>query len=199
MERFTDRYPESVTQGEDGICRWSCTVDLQGDPTIRNMLMKVIGIVCGSILIVMLTAMYLAGGDLSMAWIPVVICLGVPAATFLGWEIYRRVAHNRYTMAYEMDEESITTIQKYSTQRRMENAAIAMAAIGAVTQGAGMYGAAQPATTKFRSVRKLRSNPETARIDLRTFFTRIQVWVPKEDYEKVLAFIREHTAATEIR
>ena len=207
MMTFRKTYPERATVGEDGICRWSCEVDLKKDHHSRDLVMKVSLIVGGSVFLMMLLAM-LSVGDFTFAWIPLVICGSLPLICLLCYELYRIAAHNKCLIAYELNGEGITMVRNPSMQKKMEGAALAIGLLGiaagqplqGAARGMGMYGTAQPLLTNFRKVRKYRGHPETCMIDLKTTFTMVQVWTNPDDYDMVLNFVRDHAEnAVEIR
>ena len=191
---FREEYPQRVTRGEDDVYRWSIDADLSRDHFSRNYLLKVLGITCGIVCAIMLIVSF-AAGDFSFWWIPVLICGSVMGIGMLSYWIYRGVIGDRLTVGFEMTEEEVTLIRNPSSQRAMENAAIVMSLIKP-TSGAAMSNAAQPQTIRFKHVRKFREYPEADMVVLSSWISSHPVYLPKGDYEKVVSFLREHTAAS---
>lgn len=190
---FRELYPKRVTLGEDGVYRWSADADLSRDHFSQNYLLKVLGIVCGIICAIMLVISF-AVGDFSFWWIPVLICGSVMGIGILSYRIYRGVINDRLTVGFEMTEEEVTLIRNPSSQRAMENAAIVMSLIKPTT-GAAMSNAAQPQTIKFKRARKFLEYPEANMVVLSSWISSHPVYIPEEDYETVVSFLREHTAS----
>ena len=198
---FTELYPARVTLGRDGIYRWSYSVDMSRDHSTRDQFKKAILIVCGSVfaLNVIIFAML---GDFSMLWIPAACTAFVLLISFPIYKLCMAGTRNRYDVAYELNEEAILTVRSPATQEQMGNVSLIVAAIGAVSghplQGAA-YGmsanaASQPVLTRFRNIRAVGEDRENNRLDLKVLPVDRQVWVPAEDYDMVLNYIRKNMA-----
>lgn len=200
--RFQEKYPARVTRGDDGVYRWSYTVDLSTDHTVRDLVYKIVAIICAAVCGLMLVFMAMQR-DFSLAWIPPVCCGVVGLITLGSYRLFRAMVHDRYVLGYEMDSGSVTLVQKPAVRRGMETmallAGVAGIAAGRPAEGlarsAGMAGAAQPARFRLKDVKKITRHPERNMINVNTRITTNQIWVPGEDYEMVDAFLREHTAA----
>ena len=199
MKNFREMYPERATVGEDGICRWSCEIDLKKDHYSRDLTMK-IGLIVGAAILLMMLGIMWSVNDFTFVWIPVVICGSVPLICFLSYEIYRLAVGSKCLVAYEMDHESIVLIRNPRERKTMEGMALATGLlciadgnpIQGVCRAAGVYGASQPVATKFRKIRKIRGHAESSMIDLKNTFAIAQVWTHPEDYGTILDFVRAH-------
>lgn len=198
MNHFRKMFPERAVTGEDGICRWSCEVDLKKDHYSRDLTMKISLIVGGSVFLMILAAMWMAG-DFSFAWIPLIICGLVPPLCWLSYKLYCLMHGNRLLVGYALYNDSIVMIRNPRDAKAMQGLALATGLLniaagnpaGGICMAAGAYGSAQSVPTKFCKVRKLRSHAESSMIDLRTIFGAAQIWTHPEDYEMILDFVRE--------
>ena len=198
MNHFRKMFPERATVGEDGICRWSCETDMKKDRYSRDLMMKISLIVGGSVFLMMLGAMWMAG-DFSLVWIPLLICGMVPLLCWLCYKAYCLAHGNKLLIGYALYNNSIAIIRNPRDTKAMQGLAIAtgllnIAAgnpVGGVCMAAGAYGTAQPVTTEFSKVRKLRGHAEVSMIEMKTFVSPAQIWTHPEDYGMILDFVRE--------
>ena len=201
--KFTDIYPDRVTRGEDGVWRWSCNVNMKQDHYLRNLIKKIMLIICGSICALMLFFM-LSVGDFSFFWIPLACCGFDLLLTKLVYRLYRASLHDRLIMGFEMNDEAILMVRTPSEQNHLKTMGLITASLGAASghpsqgagQGAAISAAAQPVMIRFKNIRSIHEFPDTCMLNLQTLMTLIQVWVPTEDYGMIVSFIREHIPAS---
>ena len=197
---FDQVYPKRVTLGEDGIYRWSVDVNLKTDHYSQRLFMKCMYIITGSVFALMLLVM-LFQQDFSLVWVPVLCCGSVLLIGVASFRIYRAFIHDQCTVGYEMSGEGIALIRSPAEQKLMKAFGIISVAAGmaagktleGIGRGAACDAAAAPARTVFRRVRSLREYPETHMITLKTLVLSNTVWIPAEDYDTVLSFLRSHT------
>ena len=199
---FKELYPSRVTLGQDGVYRWSFDVNLEQDHYVRDLVMKVMFIICAGILVFMLFLMA-STGDFSMLWVPLVCCGFAMLIASLVYRAFRKKTADCYTLGYEMREHSIRLVHSPATRQAMGTAGAVTAGLMAAAgqparglgQGVAMGAAAQGASTSFRNIRSIRESPETNMLNLRTHLTSLQVWVCSEDYDMVRRFIEEHRSS----
>ena len=196
---FTDLYPARVTPGKDGIYRWSRQVDMNRDHSTRDQFRTAILIVCGSVCALMVIFSVMVG-DFSFIWIPFACSAFVMLISFPIFKLFKAGYRDRFSVAYEMNDEALLTIWDPAVQRQTNNTALLTAALsmaaGHPLEGLG-YGlsagaSSQPVLTKYQSVRGIRESRAENRLDLQMFTAPRPVWVPKEDYDMVLDYIRAH-------
>ena len=198
---FTRQYPRRVTDGGDGVYRWSSDIDLKNDHYVRNLTLKISLLICG-ICCGGFSLMILLMGRASMAWIPLACGAAVMAITMLSFWLYRLMVRGTCTLGYEMDETSIRMIRSPREQRIMNTAGPAVMILGAVTghaaeglaRGAMLTGAAQASRFRLSRIRSLREYPEKNLIIARTLLSSCHIWVPAEDYPLVADLLKERTS-----
>ena len=100
MEEFKKMYPSRVTLCEDGVYRWSFDVDLSRDHYMRDLVMKIMLFICGSICLLM-TIFTFSTGDLTFLWIPFACCGVVMLITVAVLWIFRVSQRDCYTLGFE--------------------------------------------------------------------------------------------------
>ena len=199
MNHFRKMFPERATTGEDGICRWSCEIDLKKDRYSRDLMMKVSLIVGGSVFLMMLGAMWMAG-DFSFAWIPLIICGMVPPLCWISYKTYCVMHGNKLLIGYALYNNSIVMVRNPRDAKAMQGLALATGLLniaagnpaGGICMAAGAYGTSQAVPTKFSRVRKFHGHAECSMIEMKTVFSPAQIWTHPEDYGMNLDFVREH-------
>lgn len=201
---FSELYPDRVTKDSQGIFRWSVRVDMGRDHSMRDQFRTAMLIVLGSVLVIMLVFMAMTG-DFTYAWIPFA-CVGfVLLVSVLIYRLCKAQPHDRFTVGYEMNDEAILTVRETSMQEQMNNMALITAALsvaaGHPLEGVG-YGlsanaAARPVLTKFQSIRNIREFRKENKLELQEVRGPGIVWVPAEDYDMVLDFIRNRMSELE--
>lgn len=197
MEEFKKMYPSRVTLCEDGVYRWSFDVDLSRDHYMRDLVMKIMLFICGSICLLM-TIFTFSTGDLTFLWIPFACCGVVMLITVAVLWIFRVSQRDCYTLGFEMTEETIMLVQTPAVMRGMNTAAQVSSVLGSLAgkRGFSASAAAQPGPTRFRSIRSIREYPETSMLNLNTGIGSLQVWVCPEDYDMVRNYIQSHAASS---
>ena len=201
---FSELYPDRVTKDRDGIYRWSVEVNMNRDHSTRDQFKTAIIIVCVSVLVLNLILMAMVG-DFSFAWIPFACCGFVMLISVPIFKLYKKTLRDHFVVGYEMNDEAILTVWDLAMQRQMDNVALITAALGVASghpmQGLG-YGmsasaAAQPVLTKFQSIRNIKEVRKESRIELKMLPSPRSVWLPPEDYDMVLDFIRKRVSDAE--
>ena len=201
MNHFRKMFPERATTGEDGICRWSCEIDLKKDRYSRDLMMKVSLIVGGSVFLMMLGAMWMAG-DFSFAWIPLIIVIvrPIPTEHKSGIHTVWKMHGNNLLIGYALYNNSIVMVRNPRDAKAMQGLALATGLLniaagnpaGGICMAAGAYGTSQAVPTKFSRVRKFHGHAECSMIEMKTVFSPVQIWTHPEDYGMILDFVREH-------
>lgn len=205
-------YPSRVTLGEDGVYRWSYDMDLYRDHSVVRKVLLIMGVVFLSVLLFITAAAY-SCGTLSFALLfPTLVCMAAAVLLFLlGYWIYLMVLGGVYRFRYEMDENGITSLPSEAAGKAANTVAAVSAAAGVLgmlagktvpspARSASLACACQSgARTAFRSVRKIRQDPEKGIIRLRCLISSNQIRVGKDDYVFVCSFLRSHVSCDAAR
>ena len=196
---FTDR----VVKDENGVYRWYYDMDMRQNKYLRNVLFKVMGIICLAILVMML--LMFSGSDLrdGALWLVVGLPGGMFLLTVLGWWLAVLIMKGKYRVYFSMDEDSIQLVRSKRTQAMMNSMGAIGAAAGlaagkpgeAFRTGVMLSGAAASGLTYFKDVRGITEHPEWDSVNLRDITSGNQIWIPKEDYDFVVNFLRDHVQA----
>ena len=186
-----NKFPPRVTQGEDGVYRWSYDLDMYQNPYLRNVVLKIAGILCLVLYLLTLTLFSQDGLSLRIALILGLVYLGVVLLAAAIYYICAAVMHGNYHLQFEMDENAIVLIRKESTQRFMNlvsDAAVMMDR----RVGHNLQSAAQSGYTEYKQVRAMTPRPQYDAINLRELTGANQIWIPREDYDFVREYIWTH-------
>ena len=196
---FTDR----VVKDESGVYRWYYDMDMRHNHYLRNVLFKVMGAVC--VMIFLMFMFMFSESDLGSGaiWIAVGLPGGMFLLTALGYWLATLIMKGTYRVYFSMDDESIQLVRSKGTQAMMNSlgtigfaAGMAAGKTGeALRTGAMLSGAAGSGLTRFSDVRGITEHPEWDSVNLRELAGANQIWIPREDYDFVINFIREHVQA----
>lgn len=179
-------FPTRVTLGEDGVYRWSYEMDMYRNHYLRNVLLKVTGVIC-LVCYLFLMFLFLNGHSLTpgIALGALACFLGFMLLVLAGYYLAAVIMHGRYLLRFEMNEEAIMLVRNPSTQAMMDTIARAF--------GSGaMRNAANSGLTFFKDVRGMKERRHYDAFNLRTLFGANQIWICPEDYEFVRDFVRDH-------
>ena len=185
-----------VTVDEYGALRWTYRLDLRRNLTLFWMMLKIVGgIGLG------LAAFAFAVGDLGNlpAWGLALIFLGGCVA--LGLLIYGLmllVYRGVMRLHYVMTEETVSQIYSAKEQKVTDTLAAVALVAGLATGNAGqalgtstrLHNSAQDSVCYFSWVRRIIECRESDLILLKKALLKTQVFVPPEDYDLVLDYIR---------
>ena len=157
-------------------------------------------IVLGSCGVLFLLLVLLAPEGKMSKWEAGAIMLGVLLFTaLLGWIINKVMYMRRggkYRTRYELDTETLRVLYDSGSSSAMRKMGGVVAAagvlagdIGGALTGAGMAGAGQGAELKLKQIRSITLRPGQDYIMIHTLVQHAPVYVPKEDFDEVKAFI----------
>ena len=192
-------YPGRVTRGDDGVYRWSYDMDMYHNHYFRNLLLKIVGIICAG-LFVLMVGLFAMEGMMSplMAGITLLILVGIVLLTLLFYYLAAVIMHGVYHLRFEMNDDAVMLIRKASTTNMMNSMAmitmLTSAAAGkpmrGVASGASMSAAASSGLTWFKHVKGMKEYPQYDAVSLRSTDGPNQIWIPKEDFIFVKDFIK---------
>ena len=190
-------YPKRVTLGSDQVYRWSYDMDMYRNHYLRNVLLKIFGVIC---LVCWAFLLFLIAQDrgitLRTAFLTLLIFAGVMLLVLAGYYLAAAIMRGVYHLRFEMNDEAILLVRKESTQAMMENMALITMLAGraagkpirGVASGAAIQAGAASGLTNFRQVLGMKEWPEYDAFNLRSITGANQIWVGQEDY----AFVRDY-------
>lgn len=184
---------------EDGRYRWTYSLDMYRNPSILLVVLKIFGILWGVILLTLYLPPLLRGWP-EVSWTDLKIWAIVLAVFFgiclLSYLIVARMYGGRYIVDFTMDEEKLVHSQ-HPSQARTARRLGALTALGGTvakspaTAGAGMLAASRTeSSSDFSKVRTVKAFPRRNLIKVNQLLERNQVYVPDEDFDFVLEYIR---------
>ena len=192
-------YPDRVTLYDDGVYRWSYDMDMWQNRFMLRLLLKLLGIICGGVLILIFALLGPEYYTPKAVAIALASAAGLFALTFLIYAVCAWVMKGVYRLRFEMDENAVALVQSAATRDR--NSALAtvatLAGIAAGKSGEAfrlsstLNAVNAVGTTAFSVITRVKTCPEDDVIDLREWFGMNQIYVNREDYAFVLDFIRE--------
>lgn len=191
-------FPSRVTQGEDGVYRWTYTLDMKHNLFVFRFVFKLLMLITLGVDVILLAL----GMDDISRMLPFVLIFTVAMAAIWGisYVLWGLCVHWEYRTRFEMDGEAIAAVPAPSEAKRSRilSALVAVAGLAskrplqAIGTSAAIGAGAYPSVRKLKKVRSLRQQRKDDAIILRQLISGIQVFVPREDYDFVLGFLREH-------
>lgn len=187
---------------EDGKYRWKYELNMITNPVVMITVFKVFFYIILALFVVFGTFLYAIHGD----WAGLLdmlktfgIVLGIfLVLTFLGTTLLNIVFGGKYIVHFEMDDKSIVHIQEETQVKKSRKIGwltffVGLFAKRPTTAGVGLLSMAKTeSTSEFDKVRHVRSRRWLHTIKVNQLLDRNQVYVPKEDYDFVLDYIRSH-------
>jgi len=187
---------------KDGKYRWKYELNMITNPVIMITVFKVFFFIILGMFLVFGFFLYVIHGD----WAGLLgmlkafgIVLGVfLVLTFLGTALLNLVFGGKYVALFEMDENSITHMQQDTQVKKARKLGwltffVGLFAKRPTTAGAGLLSMAKTeSTSEFQKVRRVRSRRWLHTIKVNQLLDRNQIYVPSEDYDFVLDYIRSH-------
>ena len=190
-------YPGRITQGEDQVYRWSYDMDMYRNHYLRNVLLKVFGVIC-LVCWIFLLFLFTQDGRLSFRVVLITLLIfgGFMLLVLAGYYLAAMIMRGKYHLRFEMNDEAVLLVRKESTERMMQNMALItmMAGIAAgkpmrgLASGAAIQTGAASGLTFFCQVRSMKEHPQYDAFNLRSLTGGNQIWVGPEDY----AFVRDY-------
>ena len=187
---------------KDGKYRWKYELNMITNPVIMITVFKVFFYIILGMFLVFGFFLYVIHGD----WAGLLgmlkafgIVLGVfLVLTFLGTALLNVIFGGKYVALFEMDENSIKHMQKDTQVKKAQKLGwltffVGLFAKRPTTAGAGLLSMAKTeSTSAFQKVRRVRSRRWLPTIKVNQLLDRNQIYVPSEDYDFVLDYIRSH-------
>ena len=203
MDAAPNNYTGSrVRLCEDGKYRWTYRVNMYKNPAIFLVVFKIIAILfCIPLVIALISAA--VKGDWAEAWdenikIWLIVFVVFLAITVLAYLIVAWMYGGRYVVHFTLDEEGVVHEQETAQAKRAQKMGLLTAAAGILakrpaTVGSGMLAASRNTSTSvFANVRRIIPHRRQNLIKVNQLLDRNQVYVPDEDFDFVLDFIRRH-------
>lgn len=193
---------------EDGKYRWTYEMNMLKNPAIFLVLLKIFGILF-SIPFVVSIIRLASEGELQKAWnesiwsgsnpkiwlFVMAVLLGVLLVSYL---IVAWTYGGKYVVHFTMDEDYIIHEQEAAQVKRAQKLNMLTVLVGILakrpsTAGAGMLAASRTTSTStFANVRRVKSRRLWHLIKVNQLLDHNQVYVPDEDFDFVLDFIKSH-------
>lgn len=191
-----------MIRSEDGKYRWTYSLDMLRNPVILFTVLKIFGFLFSiPVLIAVIGAA--VHGNWADAWqdnirIWLIVLAVFLAITLVSYLIVAWMYGGRYIAHFTMDENCIVHEQEPAQFKRAQKVGILTALVGIAakrpsTAGAGVLAASRSKSTSvFANVRRIKPRRAFNVIKVNQLLDRNQVYVPKEDFDFVLDFIRKH-------
>jgi|GEM_PF-2201517 len=212
-----DSFSERITLFEDGVYRWYYDMDMWRNRYMIRLAIKVISLL---MLLPMLLGvlsllsrlpivwgrelpgemvMWLLGGDLQFLLIIGGLWLGMLLLAELVYAICALAMKGTYRLYFQMDENAVALVRKPGTMEKLNAFGAVASVVGllagkpgeALRVGSTLAVANNTGTSRFASTRRVKTVEKYDLLDLREFFGMNQIYVSKNDYENVRAFILE--------
>lgn len=196
-----------VSRDADGKYRWTYALNMYRNPAIIVVVLKIIGGLFSIPLIIDLIRTAI-NGDWANAWgenlwqsslkIWLLVWVVFIAISLLAYLIVAWMYGGKYIVRFTMDEKTLVHETEPAQARKARKLGMATVIVGAAarrptTMGAGMLAAARTTSTStLASVRRIKPRRRYNLIKVNQLLERNQVYVPDEDYDFVLSFLREH-------
>jgi len=187
---------------EDGKYRWTYPLDLLRNPTILFTVLKIFGVLF-SIPILILLISTAVKGNWAEAWeedfkIWIIVLVVFLAIVLVSYLIVARMYKGKYVVRFTMDQGQLVhqQVPVQFQQAQKTGALIAIAGIltkQPITAGAGALAASRDTSTSvYEKVRSIKPHRAWNLIKVNQRLNRNQVYVPAEDFDFVLDYIRQH-------
>ena len=194
---------ERVRCCEDGKYRWTHPLDLVKNPSILFLIYKIAGIVLAIplLIIVIETAI---DGDWAGAWensikIILIVAAVLALVIYLGYLLGVGMYGRKFIVHFTLDEERLVLEQEPAQVERTRKFGLLAILLGLLsgrpaTAGQGAYLAAgsSSSTALLADVRRIKPHRVWGLIKAKQRLISNRIYVPKEDFDLVLAFLRKH-------
>ena len=196
-----------VEKGDDGVYRWTYALNLFRNPAVLVTVLKII-VPLFSIPLVMTLFRTAVDGDWAAAWnenmwnssikmciFILVLFIGIALLSYLIVAIMYR---GKYIVHFTMDEKKLVHATDPVQQRKAGTVGALTMLAGAAARrpsvmGAGAIAASRTkSTTELAMVRRIKVRRHFNLIKVNQLLSHNQVYVPAEDFDLVLNFLREH-------
>ena len=193
---------------KDGKYRWTYEFNMLKNPSIIVVVYKIFGILLSIPFIIHVIALA-RNGELQKEWndrlwsgsnpkVWLVIMAVFVVIILLAYLLVAWMYGGKYIVHFTMDENCIVHEQEAAQSKRAQKLGLLTALVGIFakrpsTIGAGMLAASRTTfTSDFPNVRRIKPRRALKLIKVNKLLERNQVYVPREDFDFVLDFIRRH-------
>ena len=211
MNKYPDTLPKPekndytgnrVRLCEDGKYRWTYPMDMLGNPSILLTILKIFGVLF-SIPILILLINTAIKGNWAEAWedgfkIWLIVLIVIFAIVLVSYLIVARMYKGKYVVRFTMDQQLLVHQQEPAQFQKAQKSGALIAVAGAltkqpVTAGSGALAASRDSSVSvFEKVRSIKPHRAWNLIKVNQRLDRNQVYVPAEDFDFVLDYIRQH-------
>lgn len=193
---------------QDGKYRWTYEFNMLKNPAIILVVYKIFGILLS--IPFLINVIYLAkNGELQKEWndrlwsgsnpkVWLVVMAVFVVLILISYLVVAWMYGGKYIVHFTLDEESVIHEQEPVQVQRARKLGLLTVLVGILakrpsTVGAGMLAASRSTSTSvFDNVRRIKPRRYIELIKVNQLLDRNQVYVPKEDFDFVLNFIRTH-------
>lgn len=193
---------------QDGKYRWTYEFNMLKNPAIILVVYKIFGILLS--IPFLINVIYLAkNGELQKEWndrlwsgsnpkVWLVVMAFFVVLILISYLVVAWMYGGKYIVHFTLDEESVIHEQEPVQVQRARKLGLLTVLVGILakrpsTVGAGMLAASRSTSTSvFDNVRRIKPRRYIELIKVNQLLDRNQVYVPKEDFDFVLNFIRTH-------
>ena len=192
---------ERVRLCEDGKYRWTYSMNMYTNPAIINVVFKIFGILFAIAILAMFIGPAIRGEwDVVKEGLRIwLIVLGVFAVlVVLAYLIVAWTYGGRYIVHFTMDDKLVIHEQEAAQVARARKLNMLTVLVGVLakrpsTVGAGMLAASRSTSSSvLENVRRIKPRRRLHLIKVNQLLDRNQVYVPDEDFDFVLDFLRTH-------
>ena len=191
-----------VSLCEDGKYRWTYPLDMLKNPSILFVLLKIFGILLSIPLLIALISAA-ANNDWQKIWdgfikIWLIVMVVFFVIILISYLIVVWMNGGKYVVNFTMDEKRLIHEQVPVQYERARKVGLLAALVGIFAKrpaaaGAGALAASRDTSVSvFDKVRRVKPRRGQNRIKVNQSLERNQVYVPDEDFDFVLDFIRKH-------
>lgn len=202
MAESNDYTGERVRLCEDGKYRWTYPLDMMKNPSILFVVYKIFGILLSIPLLISIIRAAI-DGDWARAWddsikIWLIVLAVFAVIIYLSYLVIVWVYGGKYVVHFTLDEEQLVHEQERAQFQRARKLGIIAMIVGFLTKkpstvGQGLFMASRDTSTStLTKVRRIKPRRAWHLIKVNEGLEHNQVYVPKEDYDLVLDFLRQH-------
>ena len=199
---------QRVALCKDGKYRWTYEFNMLKNPAIILVVYKIFAILLSIPFIISIICLA-ADGELQEAWndrlwsgsnpkVWLVVMAVFAVIILISYLIVAWMYRGKYIVHFTLDEEGLVHEMEAAQYERTKKLGILTALVGILskkpsTVGTGMIVASRSvSTSQFDRVRHIRPRRALHLIKVNQLLDRNQVYVPKEDFDFVLDYIRQH-------
>ena len=187
---------------EDGKYRWTYPLDMMKNPSILFVVYKIFGILLSIPLLISIIRAAI-DGDWARAWddsikIWLIVLAVFAVIIYIGYLLVVWTYGGKYVVHFTLDEDQLVHEQEAAQFRRARKLGLGAILVGIfskrpATVGQGIFIASKnTSTSTLAKVRRIKPRRAWHLIKVNEGLEHNQIYVPKEDYDLVLDFLRQH-------